>query len=65
MAGGETSAGPASRIPKVPEEVVDDQTEKTTDKQSEPRLPIFSILNSIDFSQHFILIGDVGTGKTP
>jgi len=27
-------------------------------------LPIFSILNSIDFSDHFVIIGDVGTGKS-
>jgi len=29
-----------------------------------PRLPIFSILDSIDFSEHFVIIGDVGTGKS-
>ncbi len=28
------------------------------------RLPIYSILDSIDFSDHFVLIGDVGTGKS-
>ena len=27
-------------------------------------LPIFSILNSIDFSDHFVILGDVGTGKS-
>jgi HrpA-like RNA helicase len=27
-------------------------------------LPIFSILDSIDFSDHFVIIGDVGTGKS-
>jgi len=27
-------------------------------------LPIFSILPSIDFSDHFVIIGDVGTGKS-
>ena len=30
----------------------------------EPRLPIFSILDSIDFADHFVIIGDVGTGKS-
>jgi len=40
------------------------QAQKTTDKQPEPRLPIFSILDSIDFSEHFVIIGDVGTGKS-
>jgi len=40
------------------------QAQKTTDKRPEPRLPIFSILDSIDFSEHFIIIGDVGTGKS-
>lgn len=28
------------------------------------RLPIFSILGSIDFSKHFVILGDVGTGKS-
>jgi HrpA-like RNA helicase len=27
-------------------------------------LPIFSILDSIDFEDHFVLLGDVGTGKS-
>src|SRR5580658_7407275 len=31
---------------------------------AKPRLPIFSILDSIDFSRHFVLLGDVGTGKS-
>ena len=29
-----------------------------------PELPIYSILGSIDFSDHFVIIGDVGTGKS-
>ena len=29
-----------------------------------PELPIYSILGSIDFSDHFVVIGDVGTGKS-
>jgi HrpA-like RNA helicase len=29
-----------------------------------PRLPIFTILDSIDFADHFVIIGDVGTGKS-
>jgi HrpA-like RNA helicase len=33
-------------------------------KSARPRLPIFSILDSIDFSDHFVIIGDVGTGKS-
>ncbi len=33
-------------------------------KGARPRLPIFSILDSIDFSDHFVIIGDVGTGKS-
>ncbi len=37
---------------------------KATGKPPEPKLPIFSILDSIDFSEHFIVIGDVGTGKS-
>lgn len=33
-------------------------------KVSGPKLPIFSILDSIDFSNHFVIVGDVGTGKS-
>ena len=33
-------------------------------KGANPSLPIFSILDSIDFSDHFVIIGDVGTGKS-
>ena len=29
-----------------------------------PDLPILSILDSIDFSKHFVILGDVGTGKS-
>lgn len=29
-----------------------------------PDLPIFSIIDSIDFNDHFIILGDVGTGKS-
>ncbi len=32
--------------------------------EPEPKLPIFSILDSIEFSDHFVIIGDVGTGKS-
>jgi len=38
--------------------------QKMTGKRAEPRLPIFSILDSIEFSDHFVIIGDVGTGKS-
>src|SRR5438094_8447655 len=43
---------------------VDNQQKKSTDKRPKPPLPIFSILDSIDFSEHFLIIGDVGTGKS-
>jgi HrpA-like RNA helicase len=33
-------------------------------KEASPRLPIYSILDSIEFSDHFVIIGDVGTGKS-
>ncbi len=38
--------------------------QETIDRRPEPKLPIFSILGSIDFSDHFVIIGDVGTGKS-
>ncbi|MDA4111486.1 MAG: helicase-related protein [Thaumarchaeota archaeon] len=37
------------------------QTERTTPR---PSLPILSIIHSINFDDHFVLLGDVGTGKT-
>jgi len=37
---------------------------KAADKGKKRELPIFSILDSIDFSDHFVIIGDVGTGKS-
>ncbi len=37
---------------------------ETAPARAKPNLPIFSILDSIDFSDHFVIIGDVGTGKS-
>ncbi|TMI57467.1 hypothetical protein E6H14_07150, partial [Candidatus Bathyarchaeota archaeon] len=64
MAGNEPSVDYGHDSPAVPENGLEGQAEKTTDKRPEPGLPIFSILDSIDFSEHFIIIGDVGTGKS-
>jgi len=46
--------------PPAPEEGVP----AAAGKGAKQRLPIFSILGSIDFSEHFVIIGDVGTGKS-
>src|SRR5437867_4928968 len=51
-------------LPAILEEGVEGQPQETIGKRPEPRLPIFSILDSIDFSDHFVIIGDVGTGKS-
>src|SRR3989475_1427527 len=51
-------------LPGLPESGREDQIRKSTDKPAELRLPIVSILDSIDFSHHFVIIGDVGTGKS-
>ena len=64
MAGSEPSVDHGPGSPVVPENGLEGKAQKTTDKRPEPRLPIFSILDSIDFSEHFIIIGDVGTGKS-
>jgi HrpA-like RNA helicase len=64
LAGSEPSVDYGHGFPAVPENGLGGQAQKTTDKRPEPRLPIFSILDSIDFSEHFIVIGDVGTGKS-
>ncbi len=29
-----------------------------------PKLPIFKVIDKIDFSRHFVILGDVGTGKS-
>ncbi|TLY38839.1 MAG: hypothetical protein E6K61_10965, partial [Nitrospirae bacterium] len=64
MAGNELGVDYDYRPPAVPNIGVDNQPKKSTDKRPEPPLPIFSILDSIDFSEHFLIIGDVGTGKS-
>jgi HrpA-like RNA helicase len=40
------------------------QAQEATDEGAKRGLPIFSILGSIDFSDHFVVVGDVGTGKS-
>jgi len=64
LAGSRPSVDYGHGFPAAPEDGLEGQAQKTTDKRPEPRLPIFSILDSIDFSEHFIIIGDVGTGKS-
>ena len=64
MAGDESIIDYGDRFPAVPDVGVEGRAQKTTDKRPDPRLPIFSILDSIDFSKHFLIIGDVGTGKS-
>jgi HrpA-like RNA helicase len=64
LAGNELDVDYDDRPPAVPENGVVGQARRAADKRSEPPLPIFSILDSIDFSQHFLIIGDVGTGKS-
>jgi len=64
LAGDESIIDYGDRFPAVPDVGVEGRAQKTTDKRPEPRLPIFSILDSIDFSKHFLIIGDVGTGKS-
>src|SRR5436189_5328600 len=63
LAGNELGGDYNYRPPAVPD-IGEERRAKATDKPSEPPLPISSILDSIDFSDHFIIIGDVGTGKS-
>ena len=46
----------------VPEEA--DESSAPLLPETAPDLPIYSILDSIDFADHFVLLGDVGTGKS-
>lgn len=64
MAGNELGVDYGDRPPDVLDAGVLGQAQKAADKRAEPPLPIFSILDSIDFSEHFLIIGDVGTGKS-
>jgi HrpA-like RNA helicase len=64
LAGNEPGVASGHGFPAIPEDGVEGQAQKTTDKRPEPKLPIFSILDSIEFSEHFVIIGDVGTGKS-
>jgi len=64
LAGNELIIDYDEHPPAVPDDGVTGQGQRTTDKRPEPPLPIFSILDSIDFSEHFLIIGDVGTGKS-
>src|SRR5882762_7347917 len=64
LAGNEPIVDYGERFPAVQEDRLGRQEQKTSDKRPGPKLPIFSILDSIDFSEHFVIIGDVGTGKS-
>jgi HrpA-like RNA helicase len=64
LAGNELGLDFDNRFPAVPDEGAKEGIEKAADKRAQPPLPIFSILDSIDFSEHFLIIGDVGTGKS-
>src|SRR2546425_4794058 len=64
MAGDGPGIHPGHRSPVILEEGEERRVRETTDKWPEPRLPIFSSLDSIDFSEPFVIIGDVGTGKS-
>ncbi len=64
MAGNGPSIHYGHGLPAIAEGRVEGQAQKTAGKLPEPRLPIFLILDSIDFSDHFVIIGDVGTGKS-
>jgi HrpA-like RNA helicase len=64
LAGNELDVDYGDRLPAVPDDRVGGPASRATGKASEPKLPIFSVLDSIDFSEHFLIIGDVGTGKS-
>src|SRR2546427_6638292 len=64
LAGNDLGVDYDYRPPAVQNMGVDGQQKKSANRRPEPPLPIFSILDSIDFSEHFLIIGDVGTGKS-
>ncbi len=64
MTGSGIDADFDTRPPAVLEEGSEAQALGKAEKGPDSKLPIFSILDSIDFSDHFVIIGDVGTGKS-
>ncbi|HYB07874.1 MAG TPA: hypothetical protein VEB87_06985, partial [Nitrososphaerales archaeon] len=48
----------------IPEEQAEGESPGAPQGRSAQELPIFSILDSVDFSNHFVLLGEVGTGKS-
>jgi len=52
--------GPIEQAAPVEEEPI----REVTAKGGKAALPIFSIIESIDFADHFVIVGDVGTGKS-
>ena len=64
MAGNKLGIDYDDRLPAMPEDPVESRVPKAAEKGLGPELPIFSILDEIDFSEHFLIIGDVGTGKS-
>ena len=48
--------------PIVPEEA--EETRHPREPAGTPDLPIHSVLGSLDFSDHFVLLGEVGTGTS-
>ncbi len=50
--------------PLEPAALLEGPHSRTKGKDAGPALPIFSIIDSIDFADHFVIVGDVGTGKS-
>src|SRR2546427_8001892 len=63
LAGNQIGGDYDYRPPAVPN-IGEESRATATNRPPEPPLPIFSLLDSIDFSDHFLIIGDVGTGKS-
>src|SRR5436853_7809971 len=63
LAGNELGVDYDYRPPAVPT-IGEERRAKATNKPPEPPLPIFSLLDSIDFSDHFLIIFVVGTGMS-
>ncbi len=70
-----SARNPTHLLSELGESGIDDSFESVVPEEAEgalrharpattPDLPIFSVLGSIDFSDHFVLLGEVGTGKS-
>jgi HrpA-like RNA helicase len=64
LAKGESDVDTSSDFPILAEEFKEEKKGQSSPSTSPLKLPIFKVIDKIDFSNHFVILGDVGTGKS-